>query len=421
MKLMRLWLAGMWMLTACAVLGGEPTPTLVPTLAVVPSPTPQPPTATAAPLPATATVTSAPVASDTPAPAPTASQPQFLAYVQNDQLLVTDVTGGANNGTTQYTQPGVDDKVIDVAWSPSGEFVAFVSGAKEGEARLFVVYAVGAGTPVDLGPGVSPAWSPDSRTLAFMSTNYPDNNIWVTTIENPERRQLTFETDFNWGRPVFTPEGSALLVAGNSFAETGATGNTTFALERLALDGSGARERLPETRELGGYQLPFDLRFAPDGQRIAFSANAHISACAAQGAAFIGNADGKGISDYYIGSLQQAEEAEQDRYYLTNDYAWLADSSGILISAQVRDCAPVAPEPGKSIAGPQLTVVKLDGAQGLTIAGQFAFPSVDRAGQFVAAARYESFDAPGRIQLLSLADGRVVLDLGEGLLPQLQP
>jgi hypothetical protein len=63
----------------------------------------------------------------------------------------------------------------------------------------------------------------------------------------------------------------------------------------------------------------------------------------------------------------------------------------------------------------------LDGAEGLTIPGLFASLSTDRAGQFIAAARYESFDAPGRIQLLSLADGRVVLELGEGLLPHLQP
>ena len=408
------------MLTACLP-AGEPLPTLVPTVAIEASATPPPPGETATSSPATPTATANPVASDTPAPSPTAGQLQLLAYVQNDQLLVTNVTGGANSGTTQYTQPGVDDKVFDLAWSPSGEFIAFVSGAKEGEARLFVVYAIGAGTPVDLGPGVNPAWSPDSRTLAFMSTNYPDNNIWLTTIENPERRQLTFETDFNWGRPAFTTDGGALLVTGSSFADTGATGNTTFALERLALDGSGARERLPDTREIGGYQLPFDVRYSPDAQRIAFSANAHVSACAAQGAAFIGNADGTGLAEYFINSVKQAEAPEQERYYVTMDYAWLPDSSGVVISAQVRDCSLGAAEPGTPIAGPQLTVVKLDGAEGLTIPGLFAAPSVDRAGQFLAAARYDSFDAPGRIQLLSLTDGRVLLELGEGLLPQLQP
>ncbi|MGQ0600448.1 MAG: TolB family protein, partial [Anaerolineales bacterium] len=393
-----MWLITAMILTACNVIGGEPVATLVPTLEVGPSPTPQTPPNTPYPIAETATVAPTAAPSATIAPSPTApGQPQFIAYVQNDQLLVTDVTGGVKGGTTQYTLPGVDDKVIDLAWSPSGEFIAFVSGATQGEARLFVVYAVGAGTPIDLGPGVSPAWSPDSHTLAFMSTNYPDNNLWVTPIENPERRQLTFEKEFNWGRPVFTPDGSALIVVGQSFFETGATGNTTFALERLALDGSGARERLPDTREIGGYQLPFDLRFSPDSQRIAFSTNAHISACAAQGAAFIGNADGSSIADYYIATLQQAEEPGQERYYLTSDYAWLPDSNGVLISAQVRDCGLGAAEPGQAIAGPQLTVVKLDGMEGLTIPGQFASLSADRAGQLVAATRYESFNAPGSV------------------------
>jgi dipeptidyl aminopeptidase/acylaminoacyl peptidase len=416
MKSLRVLIVALWALTACTLLGGEPVATLVPTLVIEPSPTPQTPPST--PTPITETATIVPVSEATPT---SAGGPQFIAYVQNEQLLVANVTGGTNNGATQYTLAGVDDKVIDLAWSPSGEFVAFVSGAKEGEARLFVVYAVGAGTPVDLGPGVSPAWSPDSRTLAFMSTNYPDNNIWITTLENPERRQLTFEREFNWGRPAFTPDGNALIVVGQSFFETGATGNTHFALERLALDGSGARERLPGTRGIEGYQLPFDLRFSPDGQRVAFSANAHISACAAQGAAFIGNADGTGIADYYIASLRQAEQPEQERYYVTNDYAWLPDSSGVLISAQVRDCSLGAAEPGAAVAGPQLTVVKLDGAEGLTIPGQFAFLSVDRAGQMVAASRYESFDAPGRVHVYSLTDGKLLLDLGEGMWPQLQP
>jgi len=66
----------------------------------------------------------------------TSTGQQFLAYVSNGQLLVTDVTNGVKGGTTQYTVAGESDQVMDLVWSPSGEFVAFVA-APHGEQHLF--------------------------------------------------------------------------------------------------------------------------------------------------------------------------------------------------------------------------------------------------------------------------------------------
>jgi hypothetical protein len=66
----------------------------------------------------TATLMTEPVPTDELSPTPTQptqSQQQFIAYVQNGQLLVTNVTNGVGR-TTQYTQ--AKDQVSRHVWSP---------------------------------------------------------------------------------------------------------------------------------------------------------------------------------------------------------------------------------------------------------------------------------------------------------------
>jgi hypothetical protein len=85
---------------------------------------------------ATTEATVAPPTETTSAPTPTqqdtaSPEPEvnLLAYITGGQLLVTNVAGGVQGGTTQYTQAGVDDQVFGAAWSPSGEYVAYTSRA----------------------------------------------------------------------------------------------------------------------------------------------------------------------------------------------------------------------------------------------------------------------------------------------------
>ncbi len=153
---------------------------------------------------------------------------------------------------------GENDQVSDIVWSPSGEFVAFVSTAK-GDPHVFYIYALGESSPTDLGPGSSPAWSPDSKSIAYIGGTYPNDSIWITTIDNPAPRQLTFETNYAWGRPAFTPDGQSLVIAGTDRNNMGAQGNTTFTLESLALDGSGTHTPLPAATPFEGGRLPYDL------------------------------------------------------------------------------------------------------------------------------------------------------------------
>jgi dipeptidyl aminopeptidase/acylaminoacyl peptidase len=346
---------------------------------------------------------------------------QFLAYIQNGQLLVTDVTNGAQGGTTQYTATGESDQVSDIVWSPSGEFVVFVSAAK-GDPHIFYIYALGQSSPTDLGPGSSPAWSPDSKSIAYIGGTYPDDNIWTTTIDNPAPQQMTLEKNYAWGQPVFTPDGQSLIVAGTDRNNMGAQGNTTFDLEYLELDGSGARTPLPGTKIEGG-RLPYDLRFSPDGKKLAFSTSFHLSACASPGAYYVSRADSNSLEEFVSPSLKDAIDDNKEHYYVSLSYAWSPMSDAFVALGNVVDCAPDSPTSGQIIAGPQMSIIGLNGSERAIIPGFFYGISMDRAGTMIAAAHYKDGfqDLNPNVEIYDAQTGQIILSLGSGSNPQFQP
>jgi len=384
-------------------------------------------TQTAAPLtPAPPTPTAAPPL-ETPSEVPSAtplspsSGTQLIAYTRDGQLLVTDVTNGVQGGTTQYTVVGESDQVTDIAWSPSGEFVAFVSTAK-GEPRLFYIFALGQSSPTDLGPGSSPAWTPDSKSLAYIRGTFPDDNIWITSIENPAPLQLTFETNYAWSNPVFTPNGASLIVAGADRNNMGASGNTSFTLQSLVMVGGGTLTPLPAATPLDGVRLPYDLRFSPDGTRLAFSTSYHLNACAAPGAYYVSNAEGGDRQEMISPSLKDAIDPGKEYYHAGLSYAWSPASDALVVFGTVVDCDFNSPNIGQSVAGPQMSILGLDGSERIVIPGTFFGLSMDRTGTLIAAAHYKDFqDLNPMIELYSAQTGQLIVPLGAGSNPQFQP
>lgn len=357
----------------------------------------------------------------TPTPAPV-DIPQFIAYIKDGQLLVTDVTNNMLGGTTQYTVAGQNDQVMDLAWSPSGEFVAFVSTATS-EPHIFYIYALGQSSPTDLGSGNAPAWSPDSQSVAYIGGTFPNENIFVTTIENPSPRQLTFESNYAWGRPAFTPDGNALIVSGTNRDNMGASGNTSFSLEILPLDGSSPRVPLPYSQSYDGVRLPYDLRFSPDGKQLAFSTSSHLSACAAPGAYYISNADGSSQQELISPSMQAAVDPNLERYHTGLSFDWLPSNDAIVGLGNVMDCNLNSPTTGQVIAGPQMSIIGLDGSERTIIPGFFYGISVDRTGSLIAAAHYQDGfqDVNPDVEVYSAETGQQVLSLGPGSNPRFQP
>lgn len=380
-------------------------------------------TQTAAPPPIPTPTTTVPPLPVPPEPAsPEPGQPQFLAYISSGHLLVTDVTNGVKGGTTQYTLASESDQVTDLVWSPSGEFVAFVSAAA-GDPHIFYIFALGQSSPTDLGPGSAPAWSPDSQSIAYIGGMFPDENIWITTIENPAPRQLTFETNYAWGRPVFTPDGGSLIVAGTDRINMGASGNTSFTLESLALDGSGTRTPLPGAAPFDGGRLPYDMRFSPDGSHLAFSTSFHLSACASPGAYFVSNPDGSNRQELISPSLKSAIDTNQEHYHVGLSYAWTPAGDALIGLGNVVDCGLNSPSMGQVIAGPQMSIMGLDGSERAVIPGFYYGISMDRTGTLIAAAHFlEGFqDMNPNVEIYSVQTGQLVLSLGPGSNPQFQP
>ena len=397
----------------------NPTPTQD-TANQLPTPTAFQPTGE----PATAT----PVVETLPAPQETitvTSTPQFsqqfIAYESNGHLLITEVTDGVQGGSTQYTVAGESDQVTDIAWSPSGEFVAFTSVAK-GEPHLFYVFALGQSSPIDLGPGSSPTWSPDSKSLAYIRGPFPDDNIWITSIESPSPLQLTFETNTAWGKPVFAPDGGSLIVARADRNNMGASGNTSFTLESLVMVGGGSLTPLPGATPLEGVRLPYDMRFSPDGQKLAFSTSYHLSACAAPGAYYVSTTDGSNRQELISPSLKGAIDPSKEYYHVGLSYAWGPASDALVVLGNVVDCNFNSPTIGQSVAGPQISILGLDGNERLVIPGLFYGLSVDRTGTFIAGAHFkDNQDLNPMVEIYSTQTGQLVLTLGPGRNPQFQP
>jgi hypothetical protein len=394
--------------TRTAAAGPSPTPLTVPvteTATTTLEPHPIPPEGTATP----------PGQPASPVPGQ-----QLLASVREGQLMISDVTNGVLGGTTQYTLIDNGFQVSDPVWSPSGEFVAFVSPV-QGDPHIYYIYALGASSPTDLGPGSAPAWSPDSQSIAYIGGGLGNENIWVTTLESPAPRQLTFETNFAWGRPVFTPDGESLIVAGASRDDMGASGNTTFTLEYLELDGSGIRTPIPGTLYEGG-RLPIDLQFSPDGTKLAFSTSYHWNACASPGAYYVLDAQNPGLQELVSPSLQNVIDPELERFHVGLSYDWFANDALVGLG-NVIDCKIDSPTSGQVVGGPQMSILGLDGSERTIFPGFFYGISVDRTGTFLAAARYaDGFaDANPVVEIYSAQTGQLVSPVGPGREPKFQP
>ncbi len=106
------------------------------------------------------------------------------------------------------------------AWAPSGDRLAFLGRANGLEYTLLTMSRTGGQKRVHTPPAVSVegvAWSPDGRTLAFVSRHRRSGPLELRTMTADGRRTRVvaqLRTDRRlWAGPLWSPDGRRLVVA----------------------------------------------------------------------------------------------------------------------------------------------------------------------------------------------------------------
>ena len=103
--------------------------------------------------------------------------------------------------------------------SPDGKWVAYTVTEQSlkdnrGSTRIWLAdVASGSARQLTAGPGSDrqPRWSPDGRTLAFVSTRESGAQLWVLPVVGGEARRVTTLAD-GVSDPVWLPDGTGLVV-----------------------------------------------------------------------------------------------------------------------------------------------------------------------------------------------------------------
>ena len=117
-------------------------------------------------------------------------------------------------------------RVTDPQLSPDGRWIAYVvtevnKAENKSNSDLYLISSTG-GDPKRLTTSSSadnnPRWSPDSKTIAFISTRSGDGQIWLIDIYGGEARQLT-KLSTGASNPMWSPDGKMLAFASSVYPE----------------------------------------------------------------------------------------------------------------------------------------------------------------------------------------------------------
>ncbi len=123
----------------------------------------------------------------------TGQQIVFVSDRAGDPVLYLANTDGTNVQRLDMPDMGY---VVDPAWSPNGQLIAFSWRRPSGNFDIYVMDIVTrqlVELTRDEGRNERPSWAPDGRHIVFESTRTGTRQIWSMLADGSQPRQLTFE------------------------------------------------------------------------------------------------------------------------------------------------------------------------------------------------------------------------------------
>ncbi len=135
---------------------------------------------------------------------------------QPAHIWIIDVDGSNARALTSGSS-----RNISPAWSPDGSTIAFVSdrhaefdinlmGTDDGDLEIYLMERDGSDIrrlTKDAATALNPAWSPHGQWIAFQTNRDGNSKIYVMNADGNNQRRLTSDPRRADGRPIWSPDG----------------------------------------------------------------------------------------------------------------------------------------------------------------------------------------------------------------------